>query len=486
MLQTQQMAILFFVMIIFGITGEGIFQGSLHYHCATNFEYNLYLEAKEEEGEAHRRRALDFRFARSTNGLQTPRFGAEDAGLGYSAGLRLGEEDGDTGLEFHELIHGTASSASRPSGSARGSANPKLEGEGEDRKVDGLTSEAAAVRRRASAAQRAPGRRLKGGGSPSNFRPTVRRSPPPPPPESAASAAPIAAAAAVSAVAAAAAAGDTTCDPDDPETFNIELCCPLPDNHRQLRRGRSLKGGGGGGGEAEYDPCNPSFSPGDAPFCNINDPNSCAASGLPDATCRYFPEATSLNDFDSVMNAGMVISQIVTLDTWSGAMYDVMLAFSPHVWVYFLLAVLIGGFFIVNLFLGVVFDEFMRAKATEVAKAEMTQIEKQMLEEKDVQEDRMHAKDRSSPNAVDEDGFHRLEDEGEPQSKGEGGVQWLKPIVASESFISITLLFLCINVVLMCAPYAGQPDSRTEMLHSFSSLYSLRWKRCPPCTNAKI
>ena len=28
-----------------------------------------------------------------------------------------------------------------------------------------------------------------------------------------------------------------------------------------------------------------------------------------------------------------------------------------HVWLYFLLAVAIGGFFIINLFLGVVFDE---------------------------------------------------------------------------------------------------------------------------------
>ena len=40
--------------------------------------------------------------------------------------------------------------------------------------------------------------------------------------------------------------------------------------------------------------------------------------------------------------------------------YDVMLASGAttwHVWLYFLLAVAIGGFFIINLFLGVVFDE---------------------------------------------------------------------------------------------------------------------------------
>ena len=37
---------------------------------------------------------------------------------------------------------------------------------------------------------------------------------------------------------------------------------------------------------------------------------------------------------------------------------------------------LIGGFFIINLFLGVVFDEYMRAKASEQAKAELKEKER--------------------------------------------------------------------------------------------------------------
>ena len=53
---------------------------------------------------------------------------------------------------------------------------------------------------------------------------------------------------------------------------------------------------------------------------------------MPDAECLYFGDTHGfpLNDFDSSMNAMMGISQIVTLDTWSQQMYDIMQAFSPH------------------------------------------------------------------------------------------------------------------------------------------------------------
>ena len=51
------LAILGFMMIIFGILGQGIFQGYLHYHCATPEQYELYRNAKEQ-GDAHHRRLI--------------------------------------------------------------------------------------------------------------------------------------------------------------------------------------------------------------------------------------------------------------------------------------------------------------------------------------------------------------------------------------------------------------------------------------------
>ena len=70
-----------------------------------------------------------------------------------------------------------------------------------------------------------------------------------------------------------------------------------------------------------------------------------------------------------------------------------------------------------------------------------------------------------SPTSVD--GFHKLQEEvGEGDGGGgggggqrqEGGMKFLKPLVASEAFMAITLLFLCINVVLMCMPYASETE----------------------------
>ena len=72
--------------------------------------------------------------------------------------------------------------------------------------------------------------------------------------------------------------------------------------------------------------------------------------------CAYFIHSFEGHaaNFDSVANACMIIIQIITFDTWSDVMYDLMRAFSPLVCIYFLAVALLGGFFLVNLFVGVV------------------------------------------------------------------------------------------------------------------------------------
>ena len=43
-------------------------------------------------------------------------------------------------------------------------------------------------------------------------------------------------------------------------------------------------------------------------------------------------------------------------------MFDIMDSYAYITWVYFILAAILGGMFVVNLFLAVIFDEFMRAQ----------------------------------------------------------------------------------------------------------------------------
>ena len=98
--------------------------------------------------------------------------------------------------------------------------------------------------------------------------------------------------------------------------------------------------------------------------------------------CRLFEASMSggLLSFDSVPLAQIILMQIITFDDWATSMYALMASVSPWVVVYYMAALIIGGFFITNLFLAVLFDEFLTVKridkATEAmiggARAEMS------------------------------------------------------------------------------------------------------------------
>ena len=60
----------------------------------------------------------------------------------------------------------------------------------------------------------------------------------------------------------------------------------------------------------------------------------------------------------------IAILQAVTFDTWTDPLWAVMAAYSYSAWLYFILVAILGGLFVVNLFLAVIFDEFMRAQVS--------------------------------------------------------------------------------------------------------------------------
>ena len=160
---------------------------------------------------------------------------------------------------------------------------------------------------------------------------------------------------------------------------------------------RSLKGGGGkaadsgdGAGQAahygEQVACSnfPESSFDTGMFCSpsrdtASTPGSEACERqLPGLAtrCAYFEYDVNfgLTSFDSVGLAFISLLQSITFDTWTEAMYGLSEAFSPAAAVaFFLLMVALGGFFVVNLFLAVIFQEFIAAQAMEAANAEMAQ-----------------------------------------------------------------------------------------------------------------
>lgn len=84
------------------------------------------------------------------------------------------------------------------------------------------------------------------------------------------------------------------------------------------------------------------------------EPNSC-----PDQmACADFDTNPNggLLSFDSVGSVSIVILQAITADTWSEPMYAVMSSYSPYACIFFVVVAIVGGMFVANLFLAVLFE----------------------------------------------------------------------------------------------------------------------------------
>ncbi|KAJ1620093.1 Ion transport protein-domain-containing protein [Pavlovales sp. CCMP2436] len=101
----------------------------------------------------------------------------------------------------------------------------------------------------------------------------------------------------------------------------------------------------------------------DRAVCDPLRASSCAFEGH---ACVYFEQNPNygLTSFDDVWHASLVIFISSTLEGWSDIMY--MAGAGADEWlsvVYFLLLIVLGSFFVVNLFLAVIFESFQEATA---------------------------------------------------------------------------------------------------------------------------
>ena len=103
-------------------------------------------------------------------------------------------------------------------------------------------------------------------------------------------------------------------------------------------------------------------------FCH-SDPTRCGALGAGSVCVDFLANPSNdLASFDSVAAAMIPILQAVCFDAWTEPMYEIMQAYSPSAALYFVAIGVLGGFFVINLFLAVIADEFIRT--SQVAKAE--------------------------------------------------------------------------------------------------------------------
>ena len=247
---------------------------------------------------------------------------------------------------------------------------------------------------------------------------------------------------------------------------------------RPGRSRRSLKGGGGGGGGggeegdgASYDSgiiCNPAAAPS---VCRV-------AVGGP-SRCAYFDDnpADGLMSFDSVAATSILILQSFTFDTWTDAMFTLD---SPGAMLYFCLIVVLGGWFVVNLFLAVIFQEFLEAQQVNAAVEDAEQTAAALKADvTDVEGGRAAADSGSDVAALLAGGgvsssgapyqVHRHCCDCTPRA-GSCRAVALRGLVEAEWFGNTSTLMVLLNLALMCMAYEGMSDEYAATLEVYASV----------------
>ena len=194
--------------------------------------------------------------------------------------------------------------------------------------------------------------------------------------------------------------------------------------------------------------------------------------------CEYFKQNPNdgLLTFDSVPYTFVILLQALTFDDWTVSMYAVIKAVSPYAVIYFLLFVILGGFFIVNLFLAVIFEEFISAQKTALLEAEDEALEAAQAK----------ADADADANAdADAGGRTILPTRSAVSLPDCTKFDWCQPpklaflrmhvseLVTSDAFNAASATVVVLNMVLMCMPYAGMSESYEVALDAGAEFFTL-------------
>jgi len=291
-------------------------------------------------------------------------------------------------------------------------------------------------------------------------------------------------------------------------------------HQRRLRGGGSNDGGDGSAAgetghlQSWYDSqqaCNPTHNVEETRRRRLRDGGG-ESDGTSDAmsmckagsTCSYFDVNVNhgLMGFDDIGKAFLLILQVTTFDTWTDAMYALMDSFSPLVFIYFVLIALLSGIFVVQLFLAVIFEEFLKAQQLSAAKEEMQRQKRASREAAAAEAAAAEAvADGAAGGGVD---VEKPQDEGEASAmlragsvKSDGVVvvvleeapeersgccncapppgTWrhaLGNIMTGSTVGNISTLLVLYNMGLMCAPFYGMSEEYAASLEEKATVVS--------------
>uniref|UniRef100_H3DBT9 Calcium voltage-gated channel subunit alpha1 Ib n=1 Tax=Tetraodon nigroviridis TaxID=99883 RepID=H3DBT9_TETNG len=198
------------------------------------------------------------------------------------------------------------------------------------------------------------------------------------------------------------------------------------------------------------------------------------------------PHKEAIN-FDNIAYAWIVIFQVITLEGWVEIMYYVMDAHSFYNFIYFILLIIVGSFFMINLCLVVIATQFSETKQREHQCATALSLTDGVCTEKD------EAEDGAVEDTDGEGAGSGSKERGKKRqaARGKHGGCCRKPcrdvwydtrmklweIVESKYFNRGIMIAILINTISMGIEHHEQPEELTNILEIcnivFTSMFSL-------------
>ena len=187
-----------------------------------------------------------------------------------------------------------------------------------------------------------------------------------------------------------------------------------------------------------------------------------------------------ITSFDDIGHAFLLIFQCITLEGWTPIMYLVQQSLTGWTFIYFLLLVFIGAFFLLNLALAVmteVYDEENTRAKLEAEQQAEEEDEKEAIAERKEAEARAKRHDKGiytdDEEDSDDENLRRLQ---ESIIGGGGGVNvraFCKAIINASWFGPLFVVLIIANTIVLAMAYDGMSDSYEKGLDTANLVFTI-------------
>ena len=174
--------------------------------------------------------------------------------------------------------------------------------------------------------------------------------------------------------------------------------------------------------------------------------------------------AYNIISFDNILWAWLTIFTCVSMEGWTDVMYSLQDGESPWVWIYFLVLIIFGSFYAINLALAVLYlyftqDDDAGGEQEKLAElAEAVQKDKALI---------AHEDGEKSANGGREHG-HEV-----PVQTASGLVRGCQALIETKTFEFSIIALIIINTIVMAAEFDGMSDATVEAFDAINYLLTV-------------